>query len=89
MQSGRNLAREFRATVGNQQLEKTMTTTITTRCILCNETNCTRLDLNDCETISCSSCEESFSVADLEEHIGELRKMALVCKAARAALEAE
>ena len=62
---------------------------MTTRCILCNVEDDVCLVLSDCETFHCKACGSEFTVADLEEHVGGLRKMLCVAKAAKAAAEKE
>ncbi|WP_169331882.1 hypothetical protein [Zavarzinella formosa] len=55
---------------------------MTTRCILCNAEHGLCLVLADCESFHCKECGESFDVADLEEHIMQLRKLVCVSRAA-------
>lgn len=59
-------------------------------CIKCGAADKLQLALEDCETLTCSGgCDETFTVADIEDHIKGLKKLIMVCKAAKAAAEKE
>ena len=57
-------------------------------CIRCGEQSL-KVDADDFDTITCTNCEEEFTVADVEEAIGKLALLVRCCKAARAVIDAE
>ena len=60
-----------------------------TTCFKCGKANCLFLKIEDCESLECKECGEEFTVADIEEHIKSMKKLVMVCKAAKKAAEAE
>lgn len=45
------------------------------KCILCSESDCLTLDLDDLTTFRCRECEGEFTQGDVDAHIGTWQRV--------------
>jgi hypothetical protein len=58
-------------------------------CILCGEEAPQLLQLDDCVTVECSSCEGDYTLVDVETQVWHLSRLIRIVRAAKAASEGE